>query len=199
MLELRKVAVTGGLSSGKSTVCRILQQLGATVVSADEIVHKLLNQDNSLQLEIVRLLGPEVIEKGIISRKAIADKAFQDQSKLNQLEHLLHPRVRKELINAYEMEKQQGSSPIFVAEVPLLFEAGMEDWFDVTVVVAADPQLQKTRFTGTKEDFERRSERQMKPEDKIKKANFVLLNNGSIQELENSVKTLFTRLKNHEL
>ncbi|MCB1113932.1 MAG: dephospho-CoA kinase [Chlamydiia bacterium] len=194
MLKLKKVAVTGGLSSGKSTVCQFFQQMGASVISADEIVHNLLNQDPNVQTRVLDLLGRKILEKGSLNRKAIAEKVFHNPDKLEQLEKILYPKVQKEIEKAYEMELRKGKSNLFIAEIPLLYEAGMATWFDDVIVVEADQKIRQTRFSGSSEDFNLRSKRQMSLEDKVKNADYILHNNGSQEELKQSVKILFTQL-----
>src|SRR5690348_8893921 len=129
MLDLKKVAVTGGLSSGKSTVCQIFRGLGSHVISADAIVHQLLSPNTSLGQEVIKLLGVEIVINKTIDRKSIANKVFNNPQLLHQLEKLLHPAVFNEMKKEYEKAKNF-SAPLFVAEVPLLFEAGQENWFD---------------------------------------------------------------------
>lgn len=195
MLTLRKVAITGGLSCGKTTVCQFFQQLGASVVSADEIVHTLLNRDISLQKSLIDLLGPECIEAGVANRKIIADKVFRNPDKLKQLEALLYPKVKKEIYEAYEQERKKGTASLFVAEVPLLYEAEMESFFDAVIVVAASKTTAQGRFAGSSESYEERSRLQMNLEEKIKKSSYCIYNNGSLEELKSSVQNLFNQLK----
>src|SRR3989344_834415 len=93
MLKLKKIAITGGVASGKTSVCRFLQELGAFVVNADVIVHELLVPGTDLGQQIIRQFGPEVLQNGEISRRVIAEKVFEDPQQLLKLEKLLHPAV----------------------------------------------------------------------------------------------------------
>ena len=97
MLELVKVAVTGGIASGKSSACRFFKELGAHVVSADNIVHRLLSPETKVGLQVIHLLGPEIVTKGQISRRAIAKKVFNNPLLLEALEKIIHPAVNEEL------------------------------------------------------------------------------------------------------
>ena len=93
MLKLKKIAVTGGVASGKSTVCRLFQNLGAYVVSADQITHELLASDNTLKKKVVSIFGHEILEGEVIDRAKVAKKVFSSPDLLYKLEALIHPRV----------------------------------------------------------------------------------------------------------
>ena len=102
MLRLKKIAVTGNVASGKSTVCLFLKECGAYVVNADSIVHKLLSPETTLGKSIINLLGYDVIIDGQFDRRAIAEKVFKDYSLLKDLEKILHPEVQKEINKEYQ-------------------------------------------------------------------------------------------------
>lgn len=203
MLNSRRVAITGGLSSGKSSICRFFNELGATVVSADQIVHTLLNPDTELGNEIVKLLGSDVIEaegkqKGQFDRKKIAEAVFRDPAKLKKLESILHPAVRRQL---YEMAKQAENDPstkLFVAEIPLLFESGGQYEDFITIAVVADQNECQKRFmekTGyPPEEYTRRMQQQMSQEQKAQHADFVIHNQGTLEDLHKQVEALFKQL-----
>ncbi len=192
---MKKVVVTGGVASGKSTVCQLFKELGAYVVSADEIVHDLLTSDVGVQKKIVDLLGPEVIIDGQLNRQAIAQKVFPHTETLTKLEHILHPLVLHEIERQYQITKQDSKYDLFVVEIPLLYETNTEYLFDFVIVVLAEEKLCKERFYRHKkqdESFAQRMFRQISPEKKAAKANFLLLNNGCVEELKKEV----IRLKN---
>lgn len=126
MLKLKKIAITGGVASGKTSVCRFFEELGAYVVNADGIVHELLKPNTDLGQQIIRQFGPEIIKNGQISRKTIAEKAFKDPKQLRKLEELLHPAVLRKIEELYTAACSGGSYSSFVVEIPLLFEIGAE-------------------------------------------------------------------------
>lgn len=194
MLKLRKVAVTGGLSSGKSSVCRFFRKFGAYVINADEIVHRLLSPETSLGQKIIQLIGDDIIINNQIDRSKIAQKVFNQPALLHSLEQYLHPEVREEIEKQYKEASLQKKGTLFVAEVPLLFEAGIEDFFDVVITVIAEPAICKKRFQMDKgnhdEEYEKRSKRQYRMEEKAQRADYVIVNNGSLQELEFATKKL---------
>jgi dephospho-CoA kinase len=199
VLNLRKIAITGGVSTGKSTVCRLLADRGAYVVDTDKIVHTLLSSDSQIRKQVINLLGAGVLVDGQINRKAIADKVFSDPETLKSLELLLHPAVFHEMQLQYQRVKDDPKYNLFVAEVPLLYETESSKLFDCVVVVLSERQLCLNRFTkenkGSLKSFEQRMQRQMEPKEKAAKANLVLINNDSIENLSNQVTKLLTKIR----
>ncbi|CDZ80042.1 Dephospho-CoA kinase [Candidatus Rubidus massiliensis] len=198
MLNLKKVAVTGGLASGKSTVCHLLKQFGAYVVSSDEIVHNLLLNNSEVKLKVIKLLGNDIIVKDVIDRSIIAQKVFNQPLLLKSLENILHPYVLDSIKKQYEIVNKHQKYPLFVAEVPLLFEANMEFFFDIIVSVTVDKQIAEKRFiekTGkSSAEFESRYSKQMTPSDKAKKAHYVLENNLDMEQLLLETQELYSSL-----
>jgi len=190
MLKVLKIAVTGGLACGKSSICAFLKELGAYILSADEIVHQLLFSDINLGKEIVALLGEDVQGSQGLDREAIAEKVFKDPQLLKRLEELVHPVVLREI----KREAEKTKVPLFVVEIPLLFETGAEKYFDYTVVVVADEQRCHGRSSFDDEEYDRRMARQWKIEEKRKKADYVIENNGSLEELQEQALKFHQRL-----
>lgn len=200
MLTLGKVAVTGGLSCGKSSACRFFKELGAYVVSADEIVHRLLSPNTNLGQKVISLIGPGIVVNDQIDRSQIAKKVFNHPELLQTLESLLHPAVRDEMEKLYKQFKEAKLAKLFVAEIPLLYETGSDRFFDVTVVVQADDKLCQERFkqkTGHSiNEYEKRMARQMNPAEKVARAHYVINNNGSLSDLRNAVEKIYEQLLN---
>lgn len=195
---MKKVAVTGGLSSGKSSVCHFLKHLGAYTVSADEIVHQLLSPHTQIGHKVLNLLGQEILKEGHFDRAKIAEIVFVDPKKLKKLEEILHPAVFNTIDSLYLQVKSQKTHALFVAEIPLLFESDRQSHFEKVVVVIADPNIAKKRFQANTaysfEEFERRMARQLDPSIKATKADFTIKNNGSLAELETITKQLYQSL-----
>jgi dephospho-CoA kinase len=193
MLDLRKIAITGGVASGKSSVCRFFEELGAFVVNADAIVHELLKPDTDLGQQIIRQFGPEIIKNGQISRRIIAEKAFKDPKQLKKLEELLHPAVLRKIEELYAAACKKGTYSSIVVEIPLLFEIGAESFYDVIVAVLTDEAEAKRRFEKAgfqKTEYDLRMKRQLKPKEKAAQSNYTIHNNGSLDDLRLEVAKL---------
>jgi dephospho-CoA kinase len=202
--RLLKVAVTGGLGSGKTTVCRLFKDLGAYVVSADQIVHELLTPDTELGKKAISLLGEEIVDGHQLNRLKIAQKVFSQRQLLRILEEMIHPAVFKEIENRYQRANQEEHRySLFVAEIPLLYEARAEASYDVTVCVIADPMVCKSRLEKERQqaiqDFEARSQRQMNPQAKASRADYTIENNGSLEDLKKKVEQLNDVLLNPQM
>lgn len=192
MLILRKVAVTGGVASGKTTVCSILKEAGAYVVNTDEIVHRLLSPETVVGKQVIHLLGTEIVSGKQIDRKKIANLVFSNPEKLHHLEALLHPSVRQEVEQHYAMAQKNPQFRLFVAEVPLLYEAHMEPFFDTILTVTADPDIAKKRYHGT--HFEERMARKSSREQKGPQLHFTIMNNGDLATLKQATLQMTSQL-----
>jgi len=194
MLKLKKIAITGGLASGKSTVCQFLQELGAYVVNADTIVHELLKAQTDLGQKVLHLLGPDILQNGKINRQVIAKKVFQNENLLRKLESILHPAVLEEISRRYEKASLANRYTSFVVEMPLLFEISAQVFYDVIVTVIADDTTAIDRFLAmghTKQEYEERMSHQLSPMTKAQQAHYVLTNNGTFKDLRKQVEKLY--------
>ena len=194
---MKKVVVTGGLASGKTTVCRLLRELGAYIVSADEIVHELLELPRvQEQVEQILHLKKDVSQNTY--RELVANLVFRDPQKLAKLEALLHPLVFHEIDKRYEEAKAQKTCPVFVAEIPLFYESAFPQTYDAVLCVTTDESIAKRRFCAqpgrSMADFETRNARQLPVEQKAKLATYTLANKGTLNQLKHAVSEVFSLL-----
>lgn len=198
MLELRKIAITGGLGTGKTLVCKIMEDLGACVVSTDELVHQLLINDKECIQKIEALLGQEVKVDHQIDRKKVASLVFSNKEKLDRLEKILHPLVFKKMEMLYREACELEKCALFVVEVPLLFEAGWELFFDKVITVTANEALccERSLQRGlTPNDYSLRSKRLLSSEQKLKKSNFIIDNSGTVETLKKQVTEIIKKIE----
>ncbi len=198
MLTLKKVAVTGGVAAGKTTVCQLFKDLGASVVSADEIVHQLLSSGTPVGRQIIHLLGPEIINGSVLDRKKIAAKVFSNPELLRSLERLIHPAVFDEIDKRYKQAKRQSTHSLFLVEIPLLYEAKQEQRFHAVIAVRAPKELCEKRYVAHSgfpaEEFEKRMLRQIDPAEKAARADFIIENDGDLEHLKTQVREIYTQL-----
>lgn len=183
-----RVALTGGIGSGKSTALLMFGARGAAVLSSDKVVHTLLQREDVRQ-RISESLNLGRVDSGETGRLALADVVFADEEKLHKLEAILFPLVRGEISNWME-SSYVASMPLAVVEIPMVFEAAMEDLFDKIVLVTAPSEVRGARHAGLvgKADFERRASQQLSEEEKEMRSDFVYQNTGSPDELDEFVE-----------
>jgi dephospho-CoA kinase len=177
------VAITGGIGAGKSEALLAFARHGAATVSSDEIVHRLLHEDEDVRRQLIERFGEGILDDiGQIDRGAIARRVFGDREQLEWLERLLHPRVSQEYLDWREQLGRLPNPPqVAVTEVPLLYEVGGEKRFDKVVLVTAPPELRAQRSEAA---GELRENRLIPDEEKAKRADFVYVNDGALQELD---------------
>ncbi len=187
------VGVSGPFASGKSTFVRILGELGAETVSADEIVHDLLAEDEETVTRVVERFGRDVLKENGVDRRALGRKVFGDPEALQDLEEILHPLVRRETRRRIE-----GSGAfLFVAEIPLLFEGGRSGAFDYTVTVTAPEERRRAWAAerGVDQAALRAIEaRQLPPEEKARRADVVVQNDGGLDKLREQAAQFWERI-----
>lgn len=187
------VAITGGIGAGKSEALAAFARHGAAVISSDEIVHRLLHEDEGVRAELVERFGKGILDdEGHVDRAAIAEIVFADPEALEWLEGLLHPLVVQEYMSWRErLAEGEDPPPVTATEVPLLYEVGGEDRFDVVVVVTAPPDVRTAR---TDVDAEEREPRLLPDSVKVAQADFDYVNDGSLEELDDFVEGVVREL-----
>ena len=187
------VAITGGIGAGKSEALAAFARHGAAVISSDEIVHRLLSDDRDVRAQLVERFGKAILDdEGEVDRGAIAEIVFADPEALEWLEGLLHPLVVQEYMGWRErLAEGDDPPPVTATEVPLLYEVGGEERFDVVVVVTAPPDVRAAR---TDVDTAEREPRLLPESIKVAQADFAYVNDGSIEKLDDFVKGVVREL-----
>jgi dephospho-CoA kinase len=177
------VAVTGGIGAGKSEALASFARHGAAVISSDEIVHELLRSDPEVQAAVRERWGESMRSPdGAVDRDQVAHVVFTDRRELEWLESLLHPRVVATYLRWREQLGELPDPPaVCVTEVPLLYEVGGEERFDAVVVVTASPEVRISRRIRPMQD---REQRLIPDEEKVERADFAFVNDGSLEELD---------------
>jgi dephospho-CoA kinase len=183
----RVIGLTGGIASGKSAVSLILQGLGMQVIDADGIAHEILATDAAIKQEVVAAFGAEVLTAaGAVDRGRLGNIIFQDAERRRVLERILHPLIRDELWK----RAREGNDDV-VLEVPLLIEQGEHARVDLVVVVYAARECQIQRLMGrdtiSREEAVSRIATQLPLEEKVSYAQYIINNNGSLEETEEQV------------
>jgi dephospho-CoA kinase len=166
------VAITGGIAAGKTEALAAFARRGAATVSSDEVVHRILDEDEDVREAIRERWGDDAVG----NRKRIAEIVFEDRAELDWLEQLLHPRTRA-VVTAW---LESVDDPIAVVEVPLLYEGGGEMRFDKVVVITAPPEVRHTR-RGNLDD---REARLIPDEEKLRRADYAFVNDGTLEDLD---------------
>lgn len=174
------LGITGGIGSGKTTVCKIFETLGIPIYYADERAKYLMSHDPELIAGITELFGKEAyLEPHVLNRTQIAKIAFNDKEKLNQLNALVHPAVGRD---GLAWQTAQQNVPYTLKEAALLYESGSYRSLDKIIVVTAPLELRIQRVMARDEakraEVEARIAKQMPEEEKVKLADFVIYNDG---------------------
>src|SRR5512135_161223 len=191
-----RVGLTGGLASGKSTVARMLADRGAAVFDADALVRELYQPGGAADHAARDLFGPEVLDaSGAVDRMKIAEIVFRDPAKRHALEARIHPIVSEERERRFGQAAWAGAR-VAVCEATLLFEAGTEREYDRVLLVAAPEEERVARWVsrgGNEEDARRRIAAQMPAEEAAKRADEVIVNAGSPEDLRRQVEAVWAR------
>jgi dephospho-CoA kinase len=190
------VGLTGGLGAGKSEALRALGELGAATLSTDAVVHELLTGEE-LRGIVVERLGADVAPDGRLDRSLIAERIFADEDARAWLERELWPRVGQRVAEwKQEVEALDPPPPAAVVEVPLLFESGMEVAFDATIAIVADEAVREQRAGARGHAaVTERAGRQLSQAEKSQRANFAVRNDGTLEELRETLSEVLATLE----
>ena len=190
------VGLTGGIASGKSTVSNLFRKYGIEIVDADKVAKEVSEKKESIE-KISNIFGKDILDSdGKIVREKLREKAFKNRELLQELNKIIHPQV----MEYFKSKKEENSKDeILTFDIPLLYEAKMEYLCDKIIVVGVDVQKQIRRVVARDGSSEELAKKiifnQMPLDEKIKKADIVIMNDGTLDELEAKVMKIYRELK----
>ncbi|MCI7187903.1 MAG: dephospho-CoA kinase [Fusobacterium mortiferum] len=190
------VGLTGGIASGKSTVSNLFRKYGIEIVDADKVAKEVSEKKESIE-KISNIFGKDILDSdGKIVREKLREKAFKNRELLQELNKIIHPQV----MEYFKRKKEENSKDeILIFDIPLLYEAKMEYLCDKIIVVGVDVQKQIRRVVARDGSSEELAKKiifnQMPLDEKIKKADIVIMNDGTLDELEEKVMKIYRELK----
>ncbi|MEX2401403.1 MAG: dephospho-CoA kinase [Rhodothermales bacterium] len=192
---MKRLGVTGGIGSGKTTVCRMLEEMGARVFYADEEGKQLLVDDPEARREVIAAFGADSYhDDGRLNRAFLADQVFSDDEKLERLNRIVHPRVLARFEKVAEKAERE-HVPLMVKEAALIFESGGEALLDAVAVVDAPREERIARVVARDDaepaDVKARMRHQMEPAELRRRADVVIENDGDLPQLRKQVEALY--------
>lgn len=197
---MKVIGLTGGIASGKSTISSIFKNLGAYVIDADHVAHEIYDDDSELLQKIIDLFGKDILVPStfIIDRDKLGGIVFKNPEKLKQLEAVVHPAVRKRILHEIHEAGMKGFS-LCIVDAALLVETGYYKYYDGLIVVKCPLEQQierlKNRNNLSAPEIKERLAAQSPLEEKLKVANWVIDNSGSLEETQKQTTLLFQELQ----
>jgi len=198
-----KIGITGGIGCGKSEVCRLLEEKGIPIIHADIVAREMIDSNEKIKSQIKATFGDDVyLPDGKLDRKKVANIIFNNEDAKQTINQIVHPRMIQYQKTELEKLERSGKYKFAGVEAALIFEAGAEKQFDVIVVVAALEETVVQRLMErdglSREEILKRINSQMPLSEKIKRADIVVHNDGSLDELNHEVNRLLYWLNNQE-
>ncbi len=197
--QVKLVGLTGGIASGKSTVAKILERLGAVIVNADVLAREVVEPGQTAWSEIVALFGTDVLQPDqSLDRQKLRSLIFANPDARKKLEAIIHPRVRA-LAERRIREHAAAGFEVIVYEVPLLFEANIHEWLRPVILVACDADTQRRRLEQRDHIDSAAAQRiidaQMSLEEKRRLTDYVIENDGTLADLEHQVHEVLDKIQ----
>jgi len=175
-----KVGVTGGIGSGKTLVCEVFKRLGIPVYNADNEAKNILNSNTEVRKSIENYFGQDIYENNSLNKKKLAEIIFNNTEAIQRINSIVHPVVRQKFI---DWCKQYEDKTYVIEEAAIIFESGAYKEFDYTINVFAPEQIRIQRVMerdkATIEDVKNRMQNQMSDDERMKLANFTIINDGT--------------------
>jgi len=194
---IRKIALTGGIATGKTYVANRLREAGVPMVDADTLAREVVTPGSPALAAIRKRFGPHAARRdGTMDRVRVGQIVFKDKRARLDLEAIIHPAVIKAINDFFNALPKR--TPFAIADIPLVYETGRDKDFDAIIVVACPREMQLQRLMErnklSKEDAERRLAAQLPIDQKVKKASHVIKNDGSFEETDAQIKALIEKL-----
>ena len=197
------IGLTGGVGTGKSTVARFFHELGAYVIDWDELAREVVRPGSKAWKEIVDVFGKDILNADLsLNRQKLANIVFTDKEKLRKLNQIVHPEVFREDQRITEEINKRDPNAIIVKDIPLLIESGLPIVVDKMIVVWASEETQLRRLEEkgmSLEDAKNRMRSQLPLKEKIRYADFIIDNNGSLEETKKQVEQIYASLRTGKL
>jgi len=196
----RSFGLTGGIASGKSTVARFLEALGAKVIDADRVGHELLLPSSPVYSKVVSHFGRGILKPcGEIDRGRLGSIAFADPQKLSELTSIMHPSLIARIKELAEEFRSRQPGAVIIVDAPLIYEAGVADYFAKILVAWCRPEQQIERLMAktqiSRQDALRRMACQIPAEEKRRRADYLIDCSGSLEETRAQVEALYPEIK----
>jgi dephospho-CoA kinase len=190
------VAVTGGMGSGQSTVCSFFEEWGCMVLNADVEAKRVIQKNQALQSDLKKTFGNDIFFRNRrLNTKRLAEIAFSDELQTRKLNQLVHPRMVESIIEKMEKARFSGKYPIIIVDAALVYEISIERNFDYVIVVNAPVTIRQKRVFQrdniSRQEFNDRISKQIKLEEKVRWADFVIDNKKSVEDLKKNSRKVF--------
>jgi dephospho-CoA kinase len=195
-----RVGLTGGIATGKSTVGAMFVELGCHLIESDQITHQLFEPGQAVHAAVVKQFGNRILAvDGTIDRRILGDIVFKDPQARAKLNGLVHPAIIQRQQEWFQAMEAQDPHGIAIVDAALMIEVGTYRNYDKVIVVTCSPEMQRERLRArsalSEEEIESRIRSQMPAEEKIKYADFVIDNSGSIESTRVQVETVYQQLR----
>lgn len=191
------LGLTGGIASGKSTIAKMIKECNIPVIDADEVSREVVKVGEEAYNSVVKTFGKEILHTdGTINREKLGSIIFNNEQERDKLNKIVHPAVRERMDQKKEMYKKNGEVAIFL-DIPLLFESNRKQTVDKVLLVFVDPPIQLERLMKrnglTEEEARARISSQMPIQEKVKLADEVVNNNGTMEESKRQLLTILKK------
>lgn len=197
-----KIGLTGSIGTGKSTVSKLLRERGIAVIDADLLAREIVKKGQECLNDLKNVFGNQILTlDGELDRKKLGQIVFSDDGKLELLNSITHPHIRRRMKDQMN-ELESKNNKFIVLDIPLLFEAKMEDLVDIVLVVFAKEEIQIKRIMErdncTQEEAMRIIKAQISQQDKISKSDYTIDNSGTIEELKEKLNGFLEKIEENK-